>query len=55
VEIGQIVDARIVRIEEYGLYLDHDGKELFAHMFELSWTITAPGTMRGYVIGTACA
>jgi len=34
---GSIVEAKIDRCEPYGVYLHHDGSEIFVHLPELLW------------------
>jgi hypothetical protein len=36
VYIDQVLEARVMRVEEYGLFLEHNGEELFVHLPELT-------------------
>lgn len=40
---GMIVEAKIDRCEQYGVYLHDDDSEIFVHLPELSWTVAGQG------------
>jgi ribosomal protein S1 len=43
IQPGSIVEAKIYRCEQYGVYLRHDSVEIFVHLPDLLWTGTAQG------------
>ena len=52
IKIGDIIEARIKSVFEYGIYLECDSQELFVDILEVAWVPAMP-SLRKLALGNA--